>query len=74
MNFAIGCKPDCIGRIVVVFDGLDPVGYIKVIKDYNINFEIDKLKKEMSNTTDPLIKASIGLKIVELKKEYGGVI
>ena len=48
--------------------------YIKVIKDYNINFEIDKLKKEMSNTTDPLIKASIGLKIVELKKEYGGVI
>ncbi len=42
--------------------------YIRVIKDYNVNFEIDKLKKEMANTTDPLIKASIGAKIVEFRK------
>ena len=42
--------------------------YIRVIKDYNVNFEIERLKKEMANTTDPLLKASIGSKIVELKK------
>ena len=42
--------------------------YIKVIKDYNVNYEIERLKKEMANTTDPLLKASIGTKIVELKK------
>lgn len=42
--------------------------YIRVIKDYNVNFEIEKLKKEMSSTTDPLIKASIGAKIVEFRK------
>ena len=42
--------------------------YIKVIKDYNIEYEIEKLKKEMSLTNDPLIKASIGTKIIEYKK------
>ena len=42
--------------------------YIKVIKDYNVNYEINKLKEEMANTTDPLVKASIGSKIVEFKK------
>ena len=42
--------------------------YIRVIKDYNVNFEINRLKEEMANTTDPLIKASIGAKIVEFRK------
>ena len=42
--------------------------YIKVIKDYNVNYEINKLKEEMASTTDPLIKASIGTKIIEFKK------
>lgn len=42
--------------------------YIKVIKDYNIEYEIEKLKKEMALTNDPLIKASIGTKIIEYKK------
>ena len=42
--------------------------YIKVIKDYNVNYEIEKLKKEMANATDPLVKASIGTKIIEFKR------
>ncbi len=42
--------------------------YIKVIKDYNISFEIEKLTEQIKNTTDPIEKASIGIKIVELKK------
>ena len=43
--------------------------YIKVIKEYNILYEIEKLKKEMKETTDPILKAYIGSKIVEFRKK-----
>ena len=43
-------------------------GCIKSIKEYNVNYEIERLKKEMANATDPLVKASIGTKIIEFKR------
>jgi len=43
--------------------------YVNVIRNYNINKEIERLKEEMQNTLDPTLKASIGLKIVNLKKD-----
>lgn len=42
--------------------------YINVIKEYNVNEEIKRLKNKMKNLTDPLDKAKIAEEIVELKK------
>ena len=47
--------------------------YIKVIKDYNIKYEVNRLKNQMKQELDPLKKAEIAQKIVNLKKECNNV-
>lgn len=42
--------------------------YINVIKDYNVQNEIKRLKIKISEVTDPLKQASIANKIIDLKK------
>ena len=42
--------------------------YINVIKDYNVQNEIKRLKTKISEVTDPLKQASIANKIIDLKK------
>ena len=41
--------------------------YINAIRDYNINFEQQRLKTKMREITDPIEKAKIAQKIIELK-------
>lgn len=41
--------------------------YINVIMDYNIKIELQKVKEEMKNEPDPIKRAEIGQRIVELK-------
>jgi DNA primase len=41
--------------------------YINVIKEYNIKFETNRLKEKMKAEVDPVKKAAIAQKIVELK-------
>ena len=41
--------------------------YIRVIKEYNIDYEMNRLKLEMGKTVDPIKKAEIAQKIVDLK-------
>ena len=41
--------------------------YIKAIRDYNITYEQQRLKKQMQEITDPIQKAKIAQKIIELK-------
>lgn len=43
--------------------------YINVIKDYNIKNETKRLKEQMNNELDPIKKAKIAQKIIDLKKE-----
>ena len=43
--------------------------YIKVIKEYNINSAIERMKEKIKNQADPLKKAEIAQKIINLKKE-----
>lgn len=47
--------------------------YIKVIKDYNIKNETNRLKTKMKEQLDPLKKAEIAQKIIDLKKESNNV-
>ncbi len=47
--------------------------YIKVIKDYNIKYEVNRLTTQMKQELDPLKKAEIAQKIVNLKKECNNV-
>ena len=47
--------------------------YIKTIKDYNVKNEINRLTKKMKETLDPLKKAEIAQKIIDLKKESANV-
>lgn len=48
-------------------EGIDDC--IETIKEYNINYEFDRLKKKMKEETDPIKKAEIGQRMFELKKE-----
>ena len=41
--------------------------YINVIKEYNIKNELNRIKKEMKQEPDPIKRAEIAQKIVELK-------
>ena len=41
--------------------------YIMAIRDYNVNYEQQRLKIKMQEITDPLEKAKIAQKIIELK-------
>ncbi len=43
--------------------------YIKVIKDYNIKNETKRLKEQMKKEIDPIEKAKIAQRIIDLKKE-----
>ena len=47
--------------------------YIKAIKDYNVKTETNRLKNQMKNEIDPLKKAEIAQKIIDLKKECSNV-
>lgn len=42
--------------------------YITVIKDYNIKNEINRLTNKMKNEVDPIKKAEVAQKIIDLKK------
>lgn len=42
--------------------------YIKVIRDYNVKTEINRLTNKMKDELDPLKKAEIAQKIIDLKK------
>lgn len=42
--------------------------YIDVIKEYNINFQIKKLKEKIDEEIDPLEKAKIAEQIIKLKR------
>ncbi|MBR2840418.1 MAG: DNA primase [Bacilli bacterium] len=42
--------------------------YINVIKEFNVNKAIKRMQKEIKDLTDPLEKAKIAQKIIELKK------
>ena len=42
--------------------------YINVIKDYNINSEVNRLPKKMDAETDPLKQAAIAQNIIDLRK------
>ncbi|MBR3199041.1 MAG: DNA primase [Bacilli bacterium] len=42
--------------------------YIKVIKEYNINNAIERMQAKMRETIDPIKKAEIAQKIIDLKK------
>ena len=42
--------------------------YINVIKEYNINNAIERIKEKMHNEIDPVKKAEIAQKIIDLKK------
>ena len=41
--------------------------YINVIYEYNVNREIEKLKEQMKKETNPLVKAELGSKIMNLR-------
>ncbi|MEI3529966.1 MAG: DNA primase [Bacilli bacterium] len=41
--------------------------YINTIWEYNLNFEINTLKEKIKKETDPIIKAKLAQKIVDLK-------
>ena len=41
--------------------------YIAAIRQYNVRYEQRRLKEEMKKITDPLEKAKIAQKIIELK-------
>ena len=41
--------------------------YFKVIKEYLNNIEIEKLKKELKNADNEVVRKEIAKKIVELK-------
>ena len=43
--------------------------YIKTIRQYNVNIEINRLMNQMKKEVDAIKKASISLKIIKLKKE-----
>ncbi len=47
--------------------------YIRVIKDYNVKNEINRLTNKMKEEVDPLKKADIAQKIINLKKESNNV-
>ncbi len=47
--------------------------YIKTIKDYNVKNEINRLTANMKKELDPLKKAEIAQKIIDLKKESTNV-
>ena len=42
--------------------------YINVIKEFNVNKAIKRMQKEIKDLTDPIEKAKIAQKIIELKK------
>ena len=42
--------------------------YIKVIKEFNINSAINQLQEKMKTITEPIKKAEIAQKIINLKK------
>ena len=42
--------------------------YIKVIKEYNVKSIINEMQEKMKNITDPIKKAEIAQKIINLKK------
>ena len=41
--------------------------YINVIKEYNINYQIKRLKEKMKNITDPIKQSEIAEEIIKLK-------
>ncbi len=41
--------------------------YVRVIREYNVTYEQQRLKRQMETVTDPLEKAQIAQKIIELK-------
>ena len=47
--------------------------YIKMIRDYNVKNETERLTKEMKEELEPLKKALIAQKIIDLKKENNNV-
>lgn len=47
--------------------------YISVIRDYNVKNEINRLKTKMKDELDPLKKAEVAQKIIDLKKESNNV-
>lgn len=42
--------------------------YIKVIKEFNVNAAINEMQEKMKSITDPIKKAEIAQKIIDLKK------
>jgi len=47
--------------------------YISVIRDYNVKNEINRLKSKIKEELDPLKKAEVAQKIIDLKKESNNV-
>ncbi len=47
--------------------------YIKVIRDYNVKNEIKRLTAKMKDELDPIKKAEVAQKIIDLKKESNNV-
>ena len=43
--------------------------YIKAIQQYNIQYEIDRMKLRLKEEVDPMKKAKYAEKIVELKRK-----
>ncbi len=77
----IECDPDMLKTISKVQNAeLDEKyslkeieDYINVIRDYNIKAETNRLKNQIKNELDPLKKAEIAQKIIDLKKECSNV-
>ncbi|MDD2378010.1 MAG: hypothetical protein PHE05_04195, partial [Bacilli bacterium] len=42
--------------------------YIDTIKEYNVNYQIKKLKEKMDKEVDPLEQAKIAMEVVKLKR------